>query len=302
MNMRTQAGSMLIEALSSSFILGFGALAVIKMQTNLANTSVTAKQQIEAVKLAKLKIESLRQIDNKDGYDNITTNYDFVYTNNTKYTRVWLIDNNLSENYKKVHVKIYWHAVGDYIKNVDLSSVIAEPNYTYSGQLLAEKEQAEAPNGSGGAPRSPLIPTEAVDQNDGTSDYTVPDQEIVLTYHNETGEVIEINGADVLMISGSALKGTGGLKPQSVDFSEMNIDPMTNGSGSIYCTVTNSATSFNYECIASHGWSGYMVLIGVNENEAIVCEPEGQPYTNLVVDLSQQNYTLIKANKSCSQL
>lgn len=57
---KSQRGMSLIESLISLAILSVGLIAVTKMQTNVAFANQTARQRVEAVNLAKSKLEEFR--------------------------------------------------------------------------------------------------------------------------------------------------------------------------------------------------------------------------------------------------
>lgn len=298
MAMFKQRGGMLIEALASSLILGVGALAVTKLQTDLVSMSHSSKQKQIAINLAEAKIAELRELGLANNLSQSQNGADSPQDKTATFNRQWQVQAGAEPDYRVVNVIVTWDSLHAKTHTVNVSSVVSNSDQRQSGLLMSKKLNLE-PHPSQPT-RSPLIPEAAVDKGDGTSEYQVPDQDVVLTYKNESGEVLKINGQQVLSISGKAIKGTGKYKPSRLNCNALDIATTTTNNGTIYCRHTKSDSLFDYQCWVSAGWSGTILLSGL-ENGTKSCAPD-QPYQNITMSLINQNHTVINASRSCDDI
>src|SRR4051812_16073718 len=90
-------GFALFEALLAAAVMGFGLLAIARLQVGLLGNSDLAKQRTEAVTLGEKKIEELRsysQLPTAAGtfaYQDIVSANDSVSGSSASYTRTWTI-------------------------------------------------------------------------------------------------------------------------------------------------------------------------------------------------------------------
>ncbi len=291
-----QKGGVLIEALISAAVLSVGILAITKMQTTMARSSIDSNQQNKAIILAQEKIEELRNFSTKAAYTNLSNSSDTLSSKDTTYTRTWSLTPNTDPNYKAVQVAVAWTTATNESKSVQLNSIIADHDPMDSARLFAISDFA-----SKYEQNSSLAPNSATDQGDGTSDYTplnAPNS--TLTYDNSTGDLTLINDATAIKISGSITLGAGQDKPPtSFDLTQTVVVTSREGqSDSSYCTQSGSESLFTYECVVNNSWSGTISLSGISGVK--VCTNTTQAYSDVVGTLTSQDYQVIDSSMSCS--
>ncbi len=146
-SIQSQRGFMLLEAVIAVAIIGFGSVALTKMQSTVFVNSSIAKQQSEATHLAQKKIEELRNFTTIDTYNNITNSTDTVTAKNTQYTVSWSTTTYTDPNYKKINVNVAWLSRTNESRSISLSSIIHQAQ-----TLDAIKVLTEAPPGSSPVP------------------------------------------------------------------------------------------------------------------------------------------------------
>jgi len=290
-----QKGFILIESLVAVFVIAFGSLAVTKMQGNLVKGNSVAKQRSEATLLAQRKIEELRNYSQISVFNAIASSSDTVGADNTSYTRTLTITNNINPNYKQVNVAVTWSTRESDTESITLTSMINESDPALAGKLILPKP---TPTLSPSVPTA-ILPNGATDNGDGTSDYVVPNTSptVTLTYDNSTGGVTKINGATAITLAGSITEGTGGDSP-SGGFNISSVVVSPSSSYTYYCTQGLENGSINYSCVLANAWSGNINLSGFTG--AKVCTNTTQPYSNLVSNVSNQDFNVIKSTKTCS--
>lgn len=133
-----QRGSIIMESLISIVIIGFGALALIKLQGQVMSGISSATQYTEANSLAHSKIENLRNIPNDTVYNNsIVAGTDSPNGRNTTYTRSWNVTEFNNPDYKLIEVSIAWVNKENKNKQLKLSTFIGKIDPALSGKHYA---------------------------------------------------------------------------------------------------------------------------------------------------------------------
>ena len=135
-----QRGFSLIEALTSMFVTAVGMMAIAGFYVPLSHNSDVAKQRSEAVRLAQLKMEELRAIEQvaSDGAGNkfdysadVVSGNDTIdsangaYNTSTSYARTWTVTGNETDPQKWIRVEVTWTDRAGKGQGVSLRSVIA---------------------------------------------------------------------------------------------------------------------------------------------------------------------------------
>lgn len=302
------AGISLIELMVTVVVIAIGMTALVKFHGKVIKTNAMANQRNEAINLAQAKIEELRNYDAiasgvgvSAAYDSIADGNDEVDRANTSYTRTWTSTEDLTNGYKTLNVLVEWTGQDNSSQDVNVETIIAGYEPSDVGDLMKEPPEAVTPGGDGeeGGDRHESIPEAAVDNGDDTSDYTT-DEGDVLTYDNDSGDIIEINDNTARRVSGTVSIGTGSNKPQgNPGLDELNITA-SDVSGDSYCTYSNDGS---YTCIVNDGWEGYILVDYGSSGE--VCTGTSHSYESEVTytvtgDLTSQNHTLIKSGNNCS--
>lgn len=174
------AGFSLLEALVALLILGFGLIAVAKLQTTLMENSGLSKQRTEATRLAQEKMEQLRAFEQlstatgKFAYaDIVTTTSDAVsgYSSNTSYIRSWTSTDSTNAQYKPVFLSVAWTDRNGISQTVKLDSMVAKLDPKASGSLVVPPAGSPVKKPKG---RDLNIPVPAVDLGGGKSGFTPP--------------------------------------------------------------------------------------------------------------------------------
>lgn len=305
---RRMAGISLIELMVTVVVIAVGMTALVKFHGKVIKTNAIANQRNEAINMAQAKLEELRTFDAvEDGvgvtaaYASIVTGSDDIDMANTSYEREWTITEDATAGYKTINVQVSWTGQDNSDQSVDVETVVAAYEPGSMDDIIQVPEEPITPSDGGGdeADRNEAIPEAAVDNGDGTSDYTT-DEGDVLTYDNESGDVTEINDNTARTVSGTVSIGAGPDKPTgNPGLDELNITA-SDVSGDSYCTYSDDGT---YTCIVNDGWEGYILVDYGSAGE--VCTGTSHSYESAVTytvtgDLTSQNHTLIKSGRSCS--
>lgn len=189
-------GFSLVEALVALLILGFGLIAVAKLQTTLMENSGLSKQRTEATRLGQEKMEQLRAFEQlstatgKFAYaDIVTTTSDAVsgYSSNTSYTRSWTATESTNALYKPIFLSVAWTDRNGVSQTVKLDSVVAKLDPKASGSLIVPPAGSPVKKPKG---RDLNIPVPAVDLGGGKSGFTPPGASgFYYVFNNITGAV-----------------------------------------------------------------------------------------------------------------
>lgn len=301
-NCKHHAGFTLIEVSVAMFVLAVGILGVGKMQAEISKNNSIAKQRTEAAVLAQDKIERLRNFSvlitttGKRAFSDITTGSDSISGTNANYTRSWAITENTTPAYKKVSVSVTWTSAENSNESINLSSIIGKTDPIYSAKLFTIDPTIQtAPNLQQSV--SLLIPDSAVDNGDGTSDYTPPGSSVTLTYDNTSGSVIKVNGSTAHSIVGQVEIAVGSDAP-TPSKTTANV-ATTSSAPNIYCFYHPSSDYLaNYICHVANTWSGSIFVTGTSNIK--ICTNTSQPYSNVIANLMSQYYLVIKKTRACS--
>ncbi len=207
-----QSGSSLIEALVALVILGFGLLAVGKLQITLADAIGTGRERIEASLLAQEELDRLRSFDLIEKLGGSPA-YSFAYNEITNATSSQLNDSNyiaafargvrISENpvtinatapdMKLVFVDITWANKQGVNQFLTLPSVIAEHDPADAAWLIACQTDESIRCGTKDVIKTPYnrslrIPYPAKDLGGGKSAFAPPgDSTRRIVFNNTTG-------------------------------------------------------------------------------------------------------------------
>lgn len=291
--LKFQTASMLVEAMISVFVIGFGAIALTKLQGEVVKGSDTAHQRVEAVVFAQDKIEALRKMSDGTTYTNVATSADSISGKNASYTRSWASTAYTSPNYKKINVTIAWQSKTKENHTVMVSTIISENDTARSGKLM------RALNTNSNIVKTIALPNGATNNGDGTSDYS-PEQGVTLTYNNSSGAVTKINGAAVHNLDGAVTMGSGSDKPANgTTLINLTLTHTSTNSKAMHCSVSATADAATYNCFVETGWAGSFTLGNIN-NSVKICTNTTQPYTGIIAILINQDYLAIKSTQSCS--
>jgi len=173
-------GFALVEAMVALLILGFGLIAVAKLQSTLMENSGLSKQRTEATRLAQEKMEQLRSFEQlntatgKFAYADIaTTASDVVsgYSSNTSYTRSWTATDSTNALYKSIFMSVAWTDRNGVGQTVKLDSMVTKLDPKASGSLIVPPAGSPVKKPKG---RDLNIPVPAVDLGGGKSGFTPP--------------------------------------------------------------------------------------------------------------------------------
>jgi hypothetical protein len=173
-------GFALLEALVASGVLGFGLLAIGRLQFALYGNSDLAKQRSEAVQLGERKIEDLRAYSALGSYQAMAagSGSDTVAGTSASYTRTWTFGNSAITAvagtypvYKAVRMVVSWTSRANATETVTMDSIVAMYDLAAGGQVVVPP--------AGTPTRKPRnrdvnIPWPAVKLGDGTSAFHPP--------------------------------------------------------------------------------------------------------------------------------
>lgn len=147
----------IVEVIAATFIIAFGLLATASFHGNLLTGSSTATARSEALKLAQVKLEGLRNSVTVDEYNNnaegshTDTDGNTAVTitgSNAVFTRTWTITDLVASRRKMIEVSVVWASQDGEQKEV---SVLSEIAWSDGGKSLAIIDADEAASG-GDAP------------------------------------------------------------------------------------------------------------------------------------------------------
>ncbi len=345
-----QNGFSLLEILIAVVIIGFGVVAVGKFFSFFFLYSGFVRQQNIALSLADAKIEDLRAyqslaIGPTDCPDPLIPNciptYDAITTGNEtngEYTISWSITPVTTVGaigeYKETAVNVTWTDLQNQLRSIQSTSVIGASNPKAAAFLL----QNYTPQDNQVHPfnRVLKVPIPAVDQNDGTSDFTPPGTTNTISIDNSSGEIVGGPGIPAsidddtayYLLSGFISFGSGSLGPAANDESDINI-LLPNLSVSDYDCWDDSHLSsdskayedyITYTCVVKgfdsilNGvdvptWSSLLrlQLDGISNTFSYgwgtdkVCRLDGTlaTYANVSETLANQNFMIIKGTRNC---
>lgn len=289
-NPRFQKGFTLIEGLIAVLVLGYGFLSINKLQGTTLKSKSDSSQRSEASTMATAKMEQLRNFGTITDYTNMASGTDSLNGKNASYARAWTITNNA--NQKGVDLTINWTTSRNRGMNVHLTSMIAQVDPVLSGQVFALATTLPSPPQS----INSNVPQGAVNNGNGTSDYTPSGSSVVVTYNNTTGNIVQIDHLTPYSIAGTITSANGKNSPGSVNYANVTVNASNNSKA--FCVYANNSSSGNYTCYVNAQWSGSITLGGITNVE--VCTNTTQPYGNLAASLTNQNYGLFNKTKACS--
>lgn len=218
---RGMHGIALLEALLTAAVLGFGLLAVGRLQFALeANTDI-ARQRTEAVQLAEQKLEELRGFSTLTGYGGTATGIvtgsdtpEELPGRSASFARSWNVGNSpitlvggSYPAYKAITVTVSWTGRGDTAESVRLASIIAMVDPASSGQVVVPPAGSPTRKPKN---RSLSIPWPAVGLGDGTSAFHPPGTTqggVAVIVDDATGAVTQ-TCANATLPSSDAADGT----------------------------------------------------------------------------------------------
>lgn len=222
-------GVSLIEALVALAVMGFGMLGVMAMQSSMRQNSDIAKQRTEATRLAQAAIESRRTFTamattaGQAAWADLASQApeDIAGTNAT-YTRTVTILDLGSGRSKNMIVDVQWVDRSGAPQSVRLASSI-----TGSVPELAATIGIPAWGGTlvrRPSGRHPAIPAAAVDQRDGTSNFSPPGAAgLYWVFNNATANIDKIcsmpgvcSTVYMRLLAGYVLFSTGATQPSAV--------------------------------------------------------------------------------------
>jgi Tfp pilus assembly protein PilV len=225
---RAPRGVSLIEALVALAVMGFGMLGVVGMQVSMRSNADAAKQRAEAVRIAQATMEDQRQFQRLStggipdaaarAFEEIV---DFEaapftgYSSNPDYSSntTYYVSGTASTvsaggpKLKTVKVTVSWRDRSDQPQSVVLMSAIAGIAPDLAGSLAIPGDR-NAPQTPGG--RSTSIPTDAVNQGDGSSILQVARNDGVSwtwRFDNATGLITQVCQPTCVTVSDLYLSG-----------------------------------------------------------------------------------------------
>jgi len=136
------AGVSLIELLITLLVLTIGITALIKFQATYFYYYDVAKQQSDAIDLARDTIEALRNYEVLNttpgftAYADIASSTTTVAGDNTTYTVTCTVTTNTNPDYKTVNVQVSWTDRRNIAKSITLTSIIAKIDPSNSGLIM----------------------------------------------------------------------------------------------------------------------------------------------------------------------
>jgi len=301
-----QRGVSLIEALVAVAVLAFGVIGIAGMQLTLRQNSDAAKQRSEAVRIAQAAIEQARDyvVVASDGtnpaFDDIGSVGATVVTgisSNTDYT-LTITSPALATGaprLKRYVAGVTWTDRSGAVQGpLSLTTMIAgvPPQLAGSAGVPITSAPTQLPGG-----RNVGIPSAAVDQNDGTSQFTPPGGGgVTWTFDNTTGVITNVCDSSGTCTAGSFLLLGGFVQfattvtspsgPQPSDaeappgpaisppapaaaaigaVTGVHVDLTSPASTTVNCFVQTSSTYITYYCAvpttgSTPAWSGTSTL------------------------------------------
>lgn len=182
-------GFSLVEVMITLVILSFGLLSLIKFDIQLLSSSASAKRQVEAIHLAKDKLEEFRNVNSLANpgyrYEDIVSGEDVVEFNeedlsspSTTFLREWVVTENTSIGYKQVAILVSWEGrSNESLENtsITLNGVIGKTLPELSVALVTSVPEITPPQNDGTEDSSP-------EEEDSSDQDQGPDE-------NENGDV-----------------------------------------------------------------------------------------------------------------
>ena len=225
----------IIEVIAATFIIAFGLLAVATLQGNFLSGSGTATTRSEALKLAEVKMEELRNSITAVEF-NIHTAGNHTDTeggeaveitgSNAEFTRTWTISDQVAFRRKRVEVSVSWTSPEGGGEEV---TVLSEITWSDGGKALAIIDDDVAiASGDAPSPNNNSAVLGAVDDKTYTPDpdELVPDTTLYRDVNDSGHEVIIDASGGVLITCFHAcltIKGTVYLE-NSRDFGTVESD------------------------------------------------------------------------------
>ena len=321
-----QSGFAFLEVLIAVVIVGFGVISIGKFFSVSMLNSGFARQQTIALSLADSKIEELRAYGSLTTYDAISTSTD----TNGDYTISWSITPSTANvghigEYKEINVTVTWTDLQGVNRATNATSIIGATDPNAIAHLL--KNYAPPGNPIHPFDRVLKVPIPAINQGDGTSSYAPPGTTgVSILLDNTSGNVVggtgiptNIAGATAYyLLSGYISFGSGSRRP-TID-AEDNIDITLSVSASNYTCWDDSHLSsaqkvypdyITYSCVVKGlgatvpVWSGTLSLTLNHVSHSYwsnkVCRFDDTlaSYTDISETLANQNFMIIKGNRSC---
>jgi len=193
-------GFALIEALAAMVIVGFGMLALVRVQSTLTQNADAARQRSEATRLAEEKIEQLR------AYNSVVSGVGVSWADmtssstpetpsspsDTTYSRSWTLGGAAADPMRPIQVTVSWTDRTGTASSVRLNSVIARVDPALAGSLsfpLPGNGNIKLPKS-----RNLNIPIQAVNLGGGQSAYNLTSGSntfnFAVVFSNVTGYVV----------------------------------------------------------------------------------------------------------------
>ena len=284
-----ERGVSLIEALVALFVMSFGTLAVLGVQSTLRMNGDTARQRAEAVRIAQETIERRRSFAKFDtGAEARYTDIvdagptDVVSVNtNTTYRRTENVEISTNPRVRTLTVTIDWRDRSDVQQAVRMTSSVfgAEPELAGSIGIPSDLSLVRNPHA-----RHPSVPVDAVDLGNGTSEFTPPDAGgVTWIFHNGTGYITSTctSGvcveANAWLLAGFVRFATAGLPtpadaevpPSSALPVSVVVEQTAPAVAVVNCYERNAATYVAYFCavpvtLPTKVWSGRSLVNGLS--------------------------------------
>lgn len=206
--LRVGRGMALIEALVALAVMAFGLLGVVGMQATLRFNADVSRQRSEAVRMAQEQMENLRAFGVLSGavsggrdYAGITGGSDSPAPptgfGNTNFTRTVTVVNPGANDLrmKSVTVEVSWldrrtsNSANAEVVRLTSTIAAAAPELAATLGLPGDQSAPQRPRG-----RNITIPPAAVDQGNGTSQFTPPAAPagVTWTFVNATGQITSL--------------------------------------------------------------------------------------------------------------
>lgn len=280
-------GVSLIEALAALAVMAFGILGVVGVQATLRGNADISRQRAEAVRIAQQAIEQAR------GFTTIPTTagqvaYDDIVTSaatdvsdptyNTTYSLSTTVTPSGWSRSKAIVASVSWVDRTGTAQSVSLSTFVAGIAPDFAGAMTIPGDSSAAQQAGG---RNSAIPAAAVDQGNGTSNFSPPGAPaITWVFNNLSGLITSICDptcapANAFLLAGHVLYSTGGppsaSNPTSVPVATGIGVTVTSPSGvtpGCYTQTVPAIPSYvDYYCAipipappATQAWSGQSLL------------------------------------------
>ncbi|MCO5400039.1 type IV pilus modification PilV family protein [Ralstonia soli] len=299
-------GFTLLEAMVAMLIVGFGMVALVRVQSTLTQNADMARQRSEATRLAEEKIEQLRAYNSVISgvgvsWADVTNGTDTPSSaSNTSYSRSWTLGGAVTDSMRPIQVTVSWQDRTAAQSSVTTRSYIARFDPALAGALsfpLPGNGNIKLPKN-----RNLNIPIKATDLGGGQSAYQLTNN-FAVVFSNVTGYVVmrcsgtitsssqlssQCTSYNAYILAGYVSLG-GKKAPSSMPATGLNLSQVTPyiSHGSTDC-VFNPAVDQNtgstisgyyyYLCVmavnsSGGGWSGTVNLTGMSSGSPayLVC-------------------------------